>query len=93
MPWRTPMTERLSFIEDLESHLYTMTELCDRHDISRPTGYKWSERWVADGVDGLKDRSRAPLHCPHRTEERVVRRSWRPGGITRAGVPASCWRI
>jgi transposase InsO family protein len=74
MPWSetTAMTERLRFIADLESSLYTMTELCARHDISRPTGYKWSARWVADGVDGLKDRSRAPLHCPHRTEAPVV---------------------
>ena len=74
MPWSetTVMTERVSFIADLESNLFTMTEVCKRHGISRPTGYKWAQRWVAEGVDGLKDRSRAPKRCPHRTEERVV---------------------
>lgn len=74
MPWSetTVMKERLCFIADLERNLYTMTELCDRHGISRKTGYKWSERYVAEGVDGLKDRSSAPKRCPHRTEDRVV---------------------
>ena len=75
MPWSvtTPMKERMCFIADLERNLYTMTELCDRHGISRKTGYKWSQRYVAEGIDGLKDRSRAPKSCPHRTEDRVVK--------------------
>ena len=74
MPWNetTPMKERVCFIADLERNLYTMTELCDLHEISRKTGYKWSQRFVAEGIDGLKDRSRAPKRCPHRTEDRVV---------------------
>lgn len=74
MPWSetTPMTERVRFISDLESALYTMTELCERYTISRKTGYKWAERFVADGARGLEDRSRAPKSCPHRTEARVV---------------------
>ena len=74
MPWSetNPMKERLRFVDDLESTLYTMTELSERYSISRKTGYKWMERYVADGVEGLKDRSRAPERCPHRTEERVV---------------------
>ncbi len=74
MPWSetTVMKERVCLISDLESDLYTMAEVCERHGISRKTGYKWRERFVAEGVDGLKDRSRAPKNCPHRTEERVV---------------------
>lgn len=73
MPWSetNPMKERLRFIDDLESTLYTMTELCERYGISRKTGYKWAERYVAGGLEGLLDRSRAPKRCPHRTEERV----------------------
>ncbi len=74
MPWSetTVMTERVSFIADLESNLFTMTDVCKRHGITRKTGDKWADRYVAEGVDGLKDRSRAPKRCPHRTEERVV---------------------
>lgn len=74
MAWNetNPMKERVLFIDDLESNLYSMTELCDMYGISRKSGYKWVQRYVEEGVEGLKDRSRAPHSCPHRTEERVV---------------------
>lgn len=74
MPWRvtTPMSEKLRFIGDLETTLFTMTELCYQYDISRKTGYKWAERYVAGGPEGLEDRSRAPKRRPGRTEQRVV---------------------
>ncbi len=74
MPWSktTPMTERARFIADLESKLYTMTELCERYGISRMTGYKWAKRFVADGLRGLEDRSRAPKSCPHQSEAHVI---------------------
>ena len=73
MPWRTttPMSEKLRFIEDLETSLFTMTELCEQYGISRKTGYKWAERYVEEGPGGLEDRSRAPKH-PRRTERRVA---------------------
>jgi len=73
MAWRetNPMKERVLFIDDLESNLYSMTELCDMYGISRKSGYKWAQRYVEGGVEGLTDRSRAPHSCPHRTEERV----------------------
>jgi transposase InsO family protein len=45
-----------------------MTELCARYGISRKTGYKWLERFEAEGKAGLKDRSHAPHHCPHRID-------------------------
>ena len=35
--------------------------------ISRPTAYKWWQRWQIDGVEGLVDRSSRPLSCPHQT--------------------------
>jgi len=72
MPWdeRTRMDQRVRFIGALTSCRYTMTELCRAFGISRKTGYKWAERYAQEGVDGLKDRSRAPKSCPHRTESR-----------------------
>ena len=68
MPWleATPMEQRERFIRDHAGGLYTMTELCVRHTISRKTGYKWLERFDEGGRAALGDRSRAPLHCPHR---------------------------
>jgi len=49
-----------------------MTELCERYGISRPTGYKWAARFVAEREAGLSDRSRAPGHCPHRLSDGVA---------------------
>lgn len=74
MPWleTEPMKERMRFIVDLESGLYSMTELCGRYGISRKTGYKWASRYCGEGIEGLCDRSRAPKRCPQRTPEPVV---------------------
>jgi putative transposase len=63
MPWleATPMEQRERFIRDHAGVLYTMTELCARHTISRKTGYKWLERFDEGGRTALVDQSRAPL--------------------------------
>ena len=66
--------------------------------ISRPTAYKWWRRWLAEGAEGLEDRSSRPRRCPHQTparvEDRIVRiRQRRKLGPARiasiVGVPAS----
>src|SRR5437879_4468012 len=74
MPWTEtePMKERVRFVADAERGLYSMSELCERYGISRRTGYKWLERYEAEGPAGLKERSRAPHHCPHRIEWRLA---------------------
>jgi transposase InsO family protein len=51
-----------------------MTELCERHGISRKTGYKWAQRGASEGVEGLKDRSRAPHRRPSETPAEVAQR-------------------
>lgn len=66
------MEQRVRFIGDFESCRYTMSELCRLYGISRKTGYKWADRFSQEGIDGLKDRSRAPRDCPHRTDSRCV---------------------
>src|SRR2546428_11368818 len=74
MPWAEtePMKERMRFIADAERGLYSITELCERYGISRRTGYKWLDRYEVDGPAGLRERSRAPDHCPHRVEAAVA---------------------
>lgn len=69
MPWMQtePMNQRTRFVLAYDDGLYTMTELCERFGVSRKTGYKWLHRYHEQGLDGLKDQSRAPQHCPHRT--------------------------
>ena len=73
MSWRglTPMDRRVEFVRAVKSDLYAITELCALFDISRKTGYKWLKRHDEGGVAQLSDRSRAPLHCPHRTPEAI----------------------
>ena len=42
-----------------------VSALCERFGISRQTGYLWLRRFAA-GEDSFADRSRRPLHSPHR---------------------------
>jgi putative transposase len=49
-----------------------MTELAAHYGISRKTGYKWVERYAAEGALGLRDHSRRPLASPHATEPDLV---------------------
>ena len=74
MPWAqtSPMDERVRFIADHRSGLYTMAELCDRFGISRKTGYKWVRRFREEGAQGLSEHSRAPHHSPQRMSDRVA---------------------
>ena len=74
MPWRetSPMEQRLQFVTELQSGLFTMTELIAHYGVSRKTGYKWLARYEADGVDGLRDQSRRPGNSPHATAPEVV---------------------
>ena len=66
--------------------------------VSRKTADKWWRRWLAEGEDGLEDRSSRPHRCPHQTssrlEARIVRiRQRRKLGPARiasiVGMPAS----
>jgi len=75
MPWSENIQmSRCRFVAEFDSCLYTMTELCERHGISRKTGYKWAERGASEGVEGLKDRSRAPHSRPSQTPAEVAER-------------------
>ena len=65
MPWRdvTPMDEKILFIADyLRGAQPNFTQLCHTYGISRKTGYKWVQRYAAQGADGLDEQSRRP-HC------------------------------
>jgi transposase InsO family protein len=67
MPWkeRGVMEERFRFIDDWRSGDWTVTELCRHYEVTRGTGYKWLSRYEQGGVDGLRDKSRAPLNHPN----------------------------
>jgi transposase InsO family protein len=63
------MEQRMKLIEAWKSRVYSNVELFEHFGISRKTGYKWIGRYEEEGVEGLRDRSRAPHRCPHRTAE------------------------
>jgi putative transposase len=74
MPWRetSPMEQRLEFIREYESGFFTMIELAAQYAITPKTGYKWLERYTAEGPFGLCDRVRRPKHSPLATDPALV---------------------
>lgn len=76
MPWKETRVEeeRLKFIAaclDEESG-WTMSEVCAAFGVSRKSGYKWLQRYRAAGLEGLRERARAPLHHPNATPAALV---------------------
>src|SRR4030095_6987212 len=64
MGWKETcvVEERFRFIEEYKRDECSVAELCRRYGVSRKTGYKWLERYELEGLEGLRDQSRAP-HC------------------------------
>ena len=58
------MDERMRFVGDYLTGGLTMTELCRRYGVSRPTGYALVARYEAEGAAGLAPRSRRPHTSP-----------------------------
>jgi len=69
MPWRetSAMGQRREFVMLAFQEGVNRSELCRRFGISRQTGYKWLDRFVA-GEKDLADRSRRPHASPGRSE-------------------------
>lgn len=63
MPWKETcaMDQRMRFVLEACDRERPLTELCAEYGISRKTAYKWLSRYETERLDGLKDRSRAPL--------------------------------
>ncbi len=78
MPWKVSgvVERRKQFVREYGSGDWTMTELCQAHGISRPTGYEVLRRYERDGELGLQEQSRAPERHPNQTaraiEEQVL---------------------
>ena len=74
MPWPelSPMDQRMHFVTEYQSGVFTMTELAAAYGISRKTGYKWVERYEQLGPAGLHDQSRRPHQSPQATDPGLV---------------------
>ena len=73
MPWKesSTMSQRQEFVMLASVENANIRQLCRRFGISPTVGYKWLGRYRAEGVAGLKDRSRRPQNSPHRTDAKV----------------------
>jgi len=65
------MDLKLQLVTDLKEERLSITDLSKKYGISRPTVYKWFDRYETTGIEGLKEQSRAPLQCPHRTPQGI----------------------
>ncbi|MEM6335469.1 MAG: IS481 family transposase [Bacteroidota bacterium] len=75
MPFQStdaPM-ERARLVSAFFEGLYSVTELAERFGVSRPTVYKWIDRFRHGGAEALLDRSRARRSQHARTDARAER--------------------
>lgn len=74
MPWEETcaVDQRMRFVTDVEGGQCSKARLCRQYGISRPTGEKWLKRYAEYGVEGLKDRSRAPRQHPNAVSPDLV---------------------
>lgn len=92
MPWKETgvVNLRSEFVLESLGGKTPFEELCRKYGISRKTGYKWKERFLADGLGGLQDQSRRPRSSPSQAGEdvaceivrlKLAHRSWGPRKI------------
>jgi transposase len=63
---------RLAIIRHTEEVTGNVALTCRYYGISRQVFYRWLRRYQAEGLAGLRDRSKRPQHCPHETPAEVV---------------------
>lgn len=74
MAWKETniMEERIRFVMLAEEKRMAFSVLCSFFNVSRETGYKWLERFRSEGIQGLNDKSRRPLHNPRELGQKTV---------------------
>jgi transposase len=63
---------RLAIIRHAREVTGNVAMTCRYYGISRQVFYTWLRRYEAEGLAGLRDRSKRPAHCPHETPAEVV---------------------
>lgn len=74
MPWKETNVdeEKVKFIAAYKTGGWSMTDLCKEFGIDRTTGYKYVRRFAEQGLDGLKEQSRAPKNQPRAVRQKLV---------------------
>ncbi len=73
MPWKESriVDQRLQFLSSYQKEEMSVSDLCREFGVSRPTGYRWINRYKEVGPEGLLDLSSRPHGCSHATPERT----------------------
>lgn len=76
MPFRDckPMEERIALLHEYETGAFPVTELCQRHGISRETFYVWQRRREGGDARWFEEKSHATKRCPHATADKLAKR-------------------
>jgi putative transposase len=74
MPWKVinQMDLKIQLISDWNNGYSSKTDLSQKYGVSRPTVYKWLERYKRSGIEGLVEQNRAPKNCPNKTPQGVL---------------------
>lgn len=74
MPWEETdvVDQRTEFVLRVLRGAERFGDVCREYGISRKTGYKWKERFIAEGLSGLSDESRRPKTSPTELSETMV---------------------
>lgn len=74
MPWeeKNVLDARKEFTQRALTEKIPFTELCSEYGISTKTGYKWKNRFLSEGYNGLSDQSRCPKSSPSQLSEDVI---------------------
>ena len=73
MPWKESriVDQRLQFLSSYQKEEMSVSELCREFGVSRPTGYRWINRYKESGPEGLLNLSSKPHSCSHATPETI----------------------
>lgn len=74
MPWKeiNVMNQKLEFIMKAFSEHINFQRLCREYGISTKTGYKWKQRFLEEGIQGLHEKSRKPQGNSKQIPEEVI---------------------
>jgi transposase len=91
MPWKESciLDQRLQFLSSYQKEETSVADLCRAYGVSRPTAYRWINRYNETGPEGLVDRRRRPHTCSHATLEPMENAILVLRASIRAGARAS----
>jgi len=74
MPWKEFNTVdlRFQFVLDSFQTGVNFTQLCAQYGISTKCGYKWKERFLREGKEGLLDKKKTPKNSPAKIAEETI---------------------